>query len=30
MKITGVLAKDASSLTIVTLEDDEDAPELID
>lgn len=30
LKITGVLAKDASGQTIVTLEDDEDAPELID
>lgn len=30
LKITGVLPKDASGLTIVTLEDDEDAPELID
>ena len=30
LKITGVLSKDASGLTIVTLEDDEDAPELID
>ena len=29
LKITGVLQKDASGLTIVTLEDDEDAPELI-
>ena len=29
LKITGVLPKDASGLTIVTLEDDEDAPELI-
>lgn len=30
LKITGVLPKDASGLTIVTLEDDEDAPALID
>ena len=30
LKITGVLAKSADGLTIVTLEDDEDAPELID
>ena len=29
LKITGVLPKDASGLTIVTLQDDEDAPELI-
>ena len=29
LKITGVLQKDASGLTIVTLEDDEDAPDLI-
>eukprot|EP01043_Picozoa_sp_COSAG02_P009203 COSAG02_NODE_308_length_25072_cov_20.906925_17_plen_135_part_00 len=30
LKITGVLSKDASGLTHVTLEDDEDAPTLID
>eukprot|EP01043_Picozoa_sp_COSAG02_P011639 COSAG02_NODE_432_length_22440_cov_53.821315_10_plen_97_part_00 len=30
LKVTGVLSKDASGLTIVTLEDDEDAPGLID
>ena len=30
LKITGVLPKDASGQTIVTLEDDEEAPELID
>ena len=29
LKITGVLQKDASGPTIVTLEDDEDAPQLI-
>eukprot|EP01043_Picozoa_sp_COSAG02_P039456 COSAG02_NODE_3116_length_7335_cov_2.441680_1_plen_128_part_00 len=29
LKITGVLPKDASGQTIVTLEDDENAPELI-
>ena len=30
LKITGVLPKDASGLTIVTVEDDADAPELVD
>ena len=30
LKITGILEKSADGLTIVTLEDDEDAPELID
>ena len=29
LKITGVLPKDASGLTIITCEDDEDAPTLI-
>jgi hypothetical protein len=29
LKITGVLPKDASGLTIVTLEDDSDAPPMI-
>ena len=29
LRITGVLPKDASGLTIVTVEDDEDAPALI-
>ena len=30
LKITGVLPKDASGQTIVTVEDDVDAPELFD
>ena len=29
LKITGVLPKDTSGLTIITCEDDEDAPALI-
>jgi|EP01047_Picozoa_sp_COSAG01_P020199 hypothetical protein len=29
LKVTGVLPKDASGLTIVTLEDDADAPQLV-
>jgi hypothetical protein len=29
LKITGVLPKDASGLTIITCEDDDDAPALI-
>ena len=29
LKITGVLPKDASGLTIITCEDDDDAPTLI-